>query len=112
MIPVPITELIEYNIDAEEDVKYKELIKDEWIYIRSNKQKILNYAKVMYKQKNEKQEIGYVNSALDYKKLELLCKEFEMKKNVENDKSTFERIYDVVKQIPYGKVQLHFSYMY
>ena len=36
-----------------------------------------HYAKVMYKQKAENYAAGYVNSALDYKELEKLCKKYE-----------------------------------
>lgn len=47
-------------------------------------------ANVMYKQKNENYSVGYVKSALDYKALEVLCKEFEEKRdncyNVTNPK--------------------------
>ena len=77
MIPVPTSELIEYDIDAEKDVDYRELVKDEWLFIRRHKDKIANYAKVMYKQKNEEFNIGYVKSALEFKKLEERYKEFE-----------------------------------
>ena len=74
MIPVPTSELIEYDIDAEKDVDYRELVKDEWLFIRRHKDKIANYAKVMYKQKNEEFNIGYVKSALEFKKLEVRYK--------------------------------------
>ena len=85
MIPVPVTELVEYDIDAEDDENYKELVKDEWIFIRRNKEKIISYANVMYKQKNENLSIGYVQSALTYKELEVLCKEFENQKSKDDE---------------------------
>ena len=81
MIPVPVSELLEYNIDTEIGLNYKELIKDEWLFIRKNKEKITNYAKVMYKQKSENYDIGYVKSALEFKELEKVCMEFEKQKN-------------------------------
>ena len=81
MIPVPASELIAYDVDAEEDMDYKELIKDAIIFIRRNKEKIANYVKVMYKQKLENFPAGYVKSALDYKELEKLCREYEQNFN-------------------------------
>ena len=77
MIPVPESELIEYDINSEPNEAYRELVKDEWIFIRKNREKIINYVKVMYKQKCENFSVGYVKSALDYKALEKLCKEFD-----------------------------------
>lgn len=77
MIPVPESELIEYDINSEEDNAYRELVKDEWLFIRKNREKISNYVKVMYKQKIENYSVGYVKSALDYKMLEELCKQFK-----------------------------------
>lgn len=82
MVPVPAAELIAYDIDAEKDEAYKDLVHDEWIFIRNNKDKIASYAKVMYKQKIENQSIGYVKSALDYKALEGLCQEYENKRTM------------------------------
>ena len=77
MIPVPVSELIEYDINSEEDSAYRELVKDEWLFIRKNREKISNYAMVMYKQKTENYSVGYVKSALDYKMLEKLCEKFK-----------------------------------
>lgn len=47
MIPVPESELVEYDIDAETDLKYKDLMKDEWLFIRRNKEKIMNNARII-----------------------------------------------------------------
>ncbi len=80
MIPVPVSELVEYDIDAEVNEKYRELVRDEWLFIRRNKGKIINYANVMYKQKNENYDVGYVKSALNYKELEEYCRGFEKQK--------------------------------
>ena len=77
MIPVPKSELLPYDFEGEEDFNYRELVKDEIIFIRKNKDKILKYAEVMYKQKAEDYPVGYVKSALDYIELETLCREFE-----------------------------------
>lgn len=75
---VPIIRIVTKN--------YRELVKDEWIFIRRNKEKIISFANVMYKQKRDNNSIGYVKAALDYKALEELCREYENKKNVDDEK--------------------------
>lgn len=80
MIPVPKTELELYDIDNEPDKAYKDLIRDEMIFIRQNKEKIGNNAKIIYKQKLSGDEtVGYIKSALDYKMLEEKCRQFMSK---------------------------------
>lgn len=82
MIPVPESELELYNIDAEEDSAYKDLVENEIIFIRKNKDKIRKNAQLIYKQKSENDtSAGYVKSALDYKDIEFLCDEFVANKN-------------------------------
>ena len=73
MIPVPDSELIEYNLDEEPDSKYKELIENELTYIRINKERIIKAAQTMYNQKESGYSAGYVERALDYSKLEKMC---------------------------------------
>lgn len=41
----------------------------------------------MYKQKRDNNSIGYVKAALDYKALEELCREYENKNNIDDEKS-------------------------
>lgn len=78
MIPVPKTELELYDLENEEDLAYKELVQNEVIFIRRNKNKIENNAKLIYKQKIENDlSAGYIKSALDYQGLEERCLEFE-----------------------------------
>ena len=78
MIPVPNSEIELYNINAETDEKYKMMIQKEVLFIRKKRDKIINNAKLLYKQKcNNDKTAGYVIRALDYKKLEKLCDEFE-----------------------------------
>lgn len=77
MIPVPETELELYDVDSETDEIYKDLIKNEIIFIRKNRERILKNAQIMYRQKNENDlTAGYVKSALDYKALEELCDKY------------------------------------
>ena len=78
MIPVPDSELKLYDLDNEEDADYKALVQSEAIFIRKNASKIENNAKLMYKQKEANDETAkYVKTALEYKKLEKLCDEYD-----------------------------------
>lgn len=78
MIPVPSSELQLYDLENESDKTYKDLVKNEMIFIRKNREKIATNAKLLYKQKTSNDlSAGYVKSALDYKALEVLCDSFE-----------------------------------
>lgn len=77
MIPVPQSELLLYDIENEQDCTYKDLVQNEIIFIRKNQEKIFANANLLYKQKAENDlSAGYVRAALDYKKLEKLCRDF------------------------------------
>lgn len=77
MIPVPESELILYDLENESDDHYKDLVHDEIIFIRKNKDKILSNAKLLYKQKRENDaSAGYIKSALPYEDIEVLCDKF------------------------------------
>ena len=66
MIPVPASELELYDLENEEDSNYKDLVQNEMIFIRKNREKIMNNAKLLYKQKAMNDTTaGYVKSALD-----------------------------------------------
>lgn len=74
MIPVPETELELFDLDNEPDAEYKDLVQNEIIFIRKNKEKIIANANLLYKQKKGNDTTaGYVKSALDYVALEKLC---------------------------------------
>ena len=66
-----------YDIDNEIDERYKDLIVNELTFIRENTSKIIKNAAVMYKQKMEAYDIGYVKSALPFNQIEQLCLKFE-----------------------------------
>ena len=77
MIPVPETELELYDLDNEPDAEYKDLVQNEVIFIRKQREKIVANAHLIYKQKQANdQTAGYVKSALDYLELEKLCDEY------------------------------------
>jgi len=48
MIPVPNRELIEYDVCAETDINYKNLVLEEIQYIRKNSEKIVKYVQTFY----------------------------------------------------------------
>ncbi len=78
MIPVPDSELELYDLDNETDETYKDLVKNEVLFIRKNQEKITNHANIMYKQKLENDETAkYVKAALDFKGLELMCEKYK-----------------------------------
>ena len=79
MIPVPESELTLYDLTNESEGAYKDLVQNEIIFIRKNREKIAANAKRMYNQKAANDiTAGYVKSALDYQALEQLCDSFEM----------------------------------
>ncbi len=80
MIPVPISELELYDLENEADSTYKDLVQNEMIFIRKNREKIMDNAKLLYKQKTMNDvTAGYVKAALDYRALEVCCDSFEQK---------------------------------
>ena len=83
--PVPESELELYDLENESDDTYKDLVQNEIIFIRKNREKIDSNAKLLYKQKAAKDTTtGYVKSALDYQALEVLCDLFKEKKMTED----------------------------
>ena len=77
MIPVPEKELEFYDVDNESDETYKDLVRNELIFIRKQSEKFMANAQLLYKQKKSNdQTAGYVKFALDYCKLEKLCDKY------------------------------------
>lgn len=78
MIPVPESELEPYNLNNEPDEKYRNLVWDEMLFIRQHTKQIIGNAALLHKQKmNGDTTAGYVKVALDYKEIEILCREWE-----------------------------------
>lgn len=81
MIPVPFSELTLYDLESESDQFYKALIHKELLFIRKNKDKIIQYAKVLYKQKKESNpSVSYLNSTVNFSLLEQKHDDFLAKK--------------------------------
>ena len=73
-----VSSLIFHYRKNEADGTYKDLVQNEMIFIRKNREKIAFNAKLLYKQKTANDmTAGYVKAALDYQALEVLCDLFE-----------------------------------
>lgn len=80
MIPVPSSELIEYDIDSEEDLNYKNLVWKEMQFIRKNEKLIIENAKNLYNKKITGSEEKIVKNCLDFKAIERRCDSWEGQK--------------------------------
>ena len=77
MIPVPPSELIPYELNAEPDMNYRNLVIKEIEFIRKNSGLIQKNAKILYTQKAiGEQTARYIASTLDFASLESLCTQF------------------------------------
>lgn len=82
MIPVPITEIEQYKIEEEKDLNYKNLILAEIKFIKKNEKMIIKNAHILYKQKENKLKIPYVENSLNFKLLEQKCIDYIKSKNI------------------------------
>lgn len=107
MIPVPIEEIIPYNINNESDEKYKDIIKDEIAFIRepANENKIMAKAQLVYNQKSKQLDIKYLKNCVNYQLLEEKCKDYIIQKHIQNDEVEAEnnRIQEILPQLKYIK---------
>ena len=79
MIPVPDSCLTLYDIDNEPDRKYHDLVADEIISIRRQRDQILKNARILYNQKtNNYPGIGYLSSTVDFLKIEQACSDYHI----------------------------------
>lgn len=82
MIPVPESEIENYNLNDEGDLKYKLIVFNELYFVRQNKDKIEHTAKNLYeaKKNHKKQAEGQrplLLITLDFAQLEILCLNFK-----------------------------------
>ena len=63
-------------MQEEKDLNYKNLILSELRFIKKNTNKIIKNAHLLYKQKEQKQDIAYVKNSLEFKLLEEKCLEY------------------------------------
>lgn len=82
MIPVPVSEIINYDLNDEGDLKYKLIVFNELYFVRQNKTKIERTAKNLYeaKKNQDRQPDGQqplLELTLNFTQLETLCLNFE-----------------------------------
>lgn len=96
MLPVPETALISFNIDAEEDKKYAELLKRQASYINKNKANIYSHASKTY-YNAIKGNNKFLNSiCCNFKELEKACNKYNpnYKKQTHSSTRLLVREYD------------------
>ena len=72
MIPVPDKALIQYNLQDEQDLSYKDLVQDEIIFIRKNANRIIKTAKLLYSKKTKgSNKNPVINRVIDFKAIEV-----------------------------------------
>lgn len=82
MIPVPNNEIINYNINNENNKKYKDLIINELLWLQRNETLVIESAEKLYKLKcNEEEYINdknykFYKSIIPFKDVEKLYKEY------------------------------------
>ena len=80
MIPVPDSELIEYDVNKEPDENYRNLIWSELEFIRKNEKKIIKNAEILYKKKARNSTEKIVKFCIDFQGIERLCDEWNNNK--------------------------------
>ncbi|MBE5924729.1 MAG: type III toxin-antitoxin system ToxN/AbiQ family toxin [Lachnospiraceae bacterium] len=73
MIPVPESELVEYDVNSENDIDYRNLVWSELEYIRKHEKKIIRNAKILYSKKLNGCQDKIVKYCLDFKGVEEVC---------------------------------------
>ncbi len=77
MVPVHKDALIEFDIDAEQDRKYRDLLKRQAAMCNRQKADILNHAQLTYFDVVNKKNKFLVSISCDFKKLEAACKIYD-----------------------------------
>ena len=85
MIPVPDSELIDYDANLEEDINYKNLIWSEIEFIRKNEKKIIKNASILYNKKARGSNEKIVKFCLDFQGVEKLCDKWIAKNDLSED---------------------------
>lgn len=77
MVPVHKDALIEFDINAEKDVKYRELLKRQALLCNRIKADILNHAQMTYFDVVNNKNKFLVGISCDFKKLEVACRAYK-----------------------------------
>lgn len=87
MIPVKQEQLTLYDINNEKDHKYKSLVIKEMVCIRKCREEITKNALVLYNQKmNGYDNVSYLDSVLDFKRMEDACRKYSSKNISDTEK--------------------------
>lgn len=85
MIPVPESEIISFNINDVKDKKYKNLLRDQAKYIKSNRKYIIKKAKRLYSIFNSGKHPIINARCCNFKLLEIKCVEYIENLKVKSD---------------------------
>lgn len=77
MIPVHKDALILFDIDAEEDIRYKALLQHQAVLCNRMKADILNHAQMTYFAVTNKENKFLMQISCDFKKLERACRDYK-----------------------------------
>lgn len=80
MIPVPEGALISFDINAEPDTKYAELLRRQASFINRNKTTVLDHASKTYFAVVNKKKDFLLRICCDFKKLERACDRYDPNK--------------------------------
>lgn len=77
MLPVPDCALISFDIEAEPDQKYAELLRRQAVFINRNRASVLDHAAKTYFQVVNKKNAFYLKICCDFRKLERACDRYD-----------------------------------
>lgn len=81
MLPVKRYQLIEFDISAVSDEKYRTLLLKQLAFIEKNKQVIYNRAEATYRKATDGKNPFYRKVCCNFKKLESICDKYKVKKS-------------------------------
>lgn len=88
MIPVHKEALIDFDIAAERDIKYRSLLQHQVEFCNRRKADILNHAQMTYFDVVNKENTFLVQISCDFRKLEKACKVYNVSHVAKNKKKT------------------------
>ncbi len=83
MIPVKKYQLLDFDIMAEPDEKYRSLLLNQLSYCEKNRELIYSRAKTTYRKATDGKNPFYRKVCCDFKRLESFCDKYKVKKTVQ-----------------------------
>ena len=83
MVPAKKHYLIEVDISTEPDAKYRELLKNQFVFCNEHRAEILDHALKTYIRATEKKDPFFVKICCDFKKLEAVYTRYFFKTTIE-----------------------------